>query len=182
MRAAITELLIEIQESQGTTLLVISHDLGLVRYMADHVVVMYLGQVMESGTTEEVFAAPHHPYTEALLSAMPLADATVPHRRIVLEGEIPSALSPPSGCSFHTRCHRKIGAICEHQKPPEQRLAHGSHRIVCHLPAEELARTGAVVEPVYRHDRLSARSRGLCGLSARSALAGPGRGSRSISY
>jgi len=146
VRAAITELLIEIQESQGTTLVVISHDLGLVRYMADRVVVMYLGQIMESGTTAEVFSAPHHPYTEALLSAMPLADATLPHRRIVLEGEIPSALSPPGGCPFHTRCHRKIGAICEQQKPPEQRLAHGSHRIVCHIPAEELARTGAVFE------------------------------------
>jgi peptide/nickel transport system ATP-binding protein len=79
---------------------------------------------------------------------MPLADATAPHQRIVLEGEIPSALSPPSGCPFHTRCHRKIGAICEQQKPVEQRLARGSHRIVCHIPAEELARTDAVVEPV----------------------------------
>jgi peptide/nickel transport system ATP-binding protein len=146
VRAAITELLIEIQESQGTTLVVISHDLGLVRYMADRVVVMYLGQIMESGTTAEVFSAPHHPYTEALLSAMPLADATLPHRRIVLEGEIPSALSPPGGCPFHTRCHRKVGALCELQKPPEQRLARGSHRIVCHIPAEELARTGAVFE------------------------------------
>jgi peptide/nickel transport system ATP-binding protein len=148
VRAAITELLIEIQESQGTTLIVISHDLGLVRYMADRVVVMYLGQIMESGTTAEVFSAPHHPYSEALLSAMPLTDVTVPHQRIVLEGEIPSALSPPRGCPFHTRCHRKIGAICEQQKPVEQRLARGSHRIVCHIPAEELARTGAVFEPV----------------------------------
>ncbi|MBI1777113.1 MAG: ABC transporter ATP-binding protein [Proteobacteria bacterium] len=146
VRAAITELLIDIQTSQGTTLVVISHDLGLVRYMADRVVVMYLGQIMESGTTPEVFTPPYHPYTEALLSAVPVADPALRRRRIVLEGEIPSALEPPSGCPFHTRCHRKIGPVCEKQKPPEQRLADGSHRIVCHIPAAELARAGAIFD------------------------------------
>ena len=89
------------------------------RYMADRVVVMYLGQVMESGTTEEVFSAPRHPYTEALLSAIPLPDAAARRSRIVLQGEIPSALSPPGGCPFHTRCHRQIGTSCETQKPVE---------------------------------------------------------------
>ena len=131
--AAITKLLTEIRRNQGTTLLVISHVLGLVRYMADRVVVMYLGQAMESGTTEEVFFAPWHPYTEGLLSAIPLADAAARRSRIVPQGEIPSALSPPSGCPFHTRCHRKIGTSCETQKPVKQRLAQGSHRIVCDI-------------------------------------------------
>jgi peptide/nickel transport system ATP-binding protein len=131
VRAAITKLLTDIQRNQGTTLLMISHVLGLVRYMVGRVVVMYLGQVMESGTTEEVFYAPWHPYTEALLSAIPLADAAARLSRIVLQSEIPSALSPPGGCPFHTRCRRKIGTSCETQKPVEQRLAQGSHRIVC---------------------------------------------------
>jgi peptide/nickel transport system ATP-binding protein len=144
VRAAITELLLDIQRRQGTTLIVISHDLGFVRYIADRVVVMYLGQVMEVGTTEQVFAPPYHPYTEALLAAVPVADASVVKRRIVLSGELPSPLDPPKGCPFHTRCPRKLGAICESEKPPDQRLADG-HRIVCHIPAAELAR----VEPVF---------------------------------
>jgi peptide/nickel transport system ATP-binding protein len=115
-----------------------------VRYMADRVVVMYLGQVMKSGTTAEVFAAPCHPYTEARLSAIPVADPTVQRRRVVLKGEIPSALSPARGCPFHTRCHRKIGPRGETEKPADQRLSEGSHRIVCHIPADELAQTGAI--------------------------------------
>ncbi|MBM3597580.1 MAG: ABC transporter ATP-binding protein [Alphaproteobacteria bacterium] len=153
VRAAIIELLVDLQTSEGTTLLMISHDLGLVRYMADRVVVMYLGQIMESGTTAEVFAPPYHPYTEALLSAVPVADPALRRRRIVLEGEIPSAMAPPSGCPFHTRCHRKLGAACETQKPPEQRMADGSHRITCHIPAAELAQMGDIFgKPGGRRD------------------------------
>jgi peptide/nickel transport system ATP-binding protein len=148
VRAAITELLIEIQKGRGTTLLVISHDLGLVRYMADRVVVMYLGQIMESGTTDEVYRAPYHPYTEALLSAVPVADPELQRRRIVLEGDVPSALAPPTGCPFHTRCHRKIGPICETERPVEQRLGDGNHRILCHIPAAELARSGTLYRKV----------------------------------
>src|SRR5262249_44629025 len=113
VQAAVTELLMDIQKRHGTTLLFISHDLSLVRDLADRVVVMYLGQIMEVGTTAEVFGPPYHPYTEALLSAVPVADPNVRQSRIVLEGELPSALNPPKGCPFHTRCHRKIGAICE---------------------------------------------------------------------
>ncbi|MGQ0663624.1 MAG: dipeptide ABC transporter ATP-binding protein [Pseudomonadota bacterium] len=146
VRAAITELLIDIQKSQGTTLVLISHDLSLVRYIADRVVVMYLGQVMESGTADQLFAPPYHPYTEALLSAVPIADPSIERKRIVLAGEIPSALDPPAGCPFHTRCPRKIGRICEEQKPPDQRLADG-HRIACHIPAAELAKLGPVFKP-----------------------------------
>ena len=136
--AAIVELLIEIQRDRGTTLLVISHDLGLVRYFADRVVVMYLGRIMEVGTVEQVFQPPYHPYTEALLSAAPTLDLEAHGRPIVLHGEMPSAIDPPRGCPFHSRCPRKLGAICESERPPEQ-VAAGGHRISCHIPIEALA-------------------------------------------
>ena len=88
-------------------MLFISHDLGIVRYLADRVMVMYLGHVVEIGTTDQVFEPPYHPYTEALLSAVPIADTTVEKAHIVLEGDIPSAVNPPPGCPFQTRCPRK---------------------------------------------------------------------------
>jgi peptide/nickel transport system ATP-binding protein len=146
VRAAITELLLDIQRRHGTTLVVISHDLGFVRYIADRIVVMYLGQVMEVGTAEQLFAPPYHPYTEALLSAVPVADPAIVKRRIVLSGELPSALDPPKGCPFHTRCPRKLGRVCEDSKPPDQRLPDG-HRIVCHIPVDELAKVDPVFAP-----------------------------------
>jgi peptide/nickel transport system ATP-binding protein len=133
----------EIQREHRTTLLFISHDLSLVRYLADRVVVMYLGQIMEQGTTDEVFNPPYHPYTEALLSAVPIADTRIRKKHIVLEGEIPSALNLPTGCPFQTRCHRKIGRICEVEAPPRQEFAPG-HTILCHIPAEQLL----AMEPV----------------------------------
>ena len=135
--AAVTGLLMEIQRSYRTTLLVIAHDLGLVRYLADRVVVMYLGHIAEQGTTEEVFAPPYHPYTEALLSAAPVADTSVQKKRIILEGSPPSVMNPPSGCPFHTRCPRKIGSICETQEPPVREPTPG-HRIACHITESEL--------------------------------------------
>ena len=143
VQAAVTQLLMEIQHRNRTTLLFISHDLSLVRYLADRVVVMYLGQIMEQGSTDEVFAPPYHPYTEALLSAVPIADTRIRKKHIVLEGEIPSALNLPSGCPFHTRCHRKIGRICETEAPPVRQFGSG-HQILCHLPPEELL----AMEPV----------------------------------
>jgi peptide/nickel transport system ATP-binding protein len=138
VQAAITELLLDIQRTQQTTLIIISHDLGFVRYIADRVVVMYLGQVMEAGAAERVFQPPCHPYTEALLSAAPTIDASKRRQRIVLSGELPSALATPSGCPFHTRCHRKLGTICETERPPE-RMAPDGHRILCHIPPADLA-------------------------------------------
>ena len=143
VQAAITELLLEIQRARGTTLVVISHDLGFVRYIADRVVVMYLGQVMETGSVEQLFAPPYHPYTEALFSAAPVADPRVRRNRIVLSGEPPSPLNPPGGCPFHTRCPRKLGSICE-TEPPPIRGAGGGHRIHCHIPLEELRRIAPV--------------------------------------
>ena len=89
-------------------MLFISHDLSVVRYLADRVVVMYLGHVVEQGTTDQIFAPPYHPYTEALLSAIPIADTSVIKKRIVLEGDIPSAMNPPPGCPFQTRCRTRL--------------------------------------------------------------------------
>ncbi|MGI8715617.1 MAG: ABC transporter ATP-binding protein, partial [Solirubrobacteraceae bacterium] len=112
VQAAILNLLTDLQHRNQVAYLFISHDLGVVRYLADRIVVLYLGRVMEIGPAQEVFDGPQHPYTEALLSAVPTLD-NLDHLRIRLEGEIPSAADPPSGCPFHTRCPRKIGDICE---------------------------------------------------------------------
>ena len=109
----VIELLLEMQRTHGTTLLFISHDLGVVRYLADQVIVMYLGQVMERGTVDEVFAPPYHPYTEALLSAMPGMASQKQRAPSVLEGPVPSVIDPPRGCPFVTRCPRQLGALCE---------------------------------------------------------------------
>jgi peptide/nickel transport system ATP-binding protein len=140
VQAAVTELLMDIQRSSRTTMLFISHDLSVVRYLSDRVVVMYLGHVVEQGTTDEVFAPPYHPYTEALLSAVPIADTSVQKKHIVLEGDIPSAMNPPKGCPFQTRCPRKhqvAGKLCEGEVPPARDLGSG-HRIKCHLTDDVL--------------------------------------------
>ena len=148
VQAAVTDLLMDIQRENGTTLLFISHDLSIVRYLSDRVMVMYLGHVVEMGTTDQVFSPPYHPYTEALLSAVPIADTRVTKQRIVLEGDIPSAMNPPPGCPFQTRCRWKAevpGRLCETVVPPVRDLGSG-HQVKCHLGDEVLAR----MEPVIR--------------------------------
>ena len=137
VQAAILNLLADLQQTERATYLFISHDLGLVRYLSDRIVVLYLGRVMEVGPAETVFAGPHHPYTEALFSAVPSLDGQRP-ARIRLAGEIPSAADPPSGCVFHTRCPRKLTTgICESTEPP---LLEGEpdHQIRCHIPLADL--------------------------------------------
>jgi peptide/nickel transport system ATP-binding protein len=145
VQAAVTQLLMEIQNENRTTLLFISHDLSLVRYLADRVIVMYLGHIVEQGTTDDVFAPPYHPYTEALLSAVPIADTSIEKRHIVLEGDIPSAVNPPPGCPFQTRCPRKVGKICEEQTPPLREFANG-HKLACHIETAELEKMAPVIE------------------------------------
>ena len=148
VQAAVADLLMEIQREKLTTLLFISHDLSIVRYLSDRVMVMYLGHVVELGSTDQVFSPPYHPYTEALLSAVPIADTSVRKRHIVLEGDIPSAMDPPSGCPFQTRCRWKSeapGGICEREVPPVRTLADG-HQVKCHLADEILARMEPVIE------------------------------------
>ena len=144
VQAAITELLMEIQREYGTTLLLISHDLSVVRYLSDRVVVMYLGRIVESGSRDQIFEPPYHPYTEALLAAAPIADLRVKKRDIILEGNLPSPLDPPKGCPFATRCPRRIGEICDSTLPDEQ-ITTGGHHIACHIPLEELNQ----IDPVF---------------------------------
>jgi peptide/nickel transport system ATP-binding protein len=138
VQAAILNLLTGLQKSKQVAYLFISHDLGVVRYLADRIVVLYLGRVMEIGPADRVFEGPHNPYTEALLSAVPTLD-DLDRERIRLEGEIPSSSDPPSGCPFQTRCPRKIGEICETTEPELQEVEDG-HSIRCHIPLEELRR------------------------------------------
>jgi peptide/nickel transport system ATP-binding protein len=142
VQAAILNLLADLQAAEQTTYVFISHDLGLVRYLSDRIVVLYLGRVMEVGPAEAVFSGPHHPYTEALLSAVPSLDGMHPER-IKLTGEIPSAANPPQGCVFHTRCPRRLSTgVCESTEPP---LLEGEpgHQIRCHIPLTELRKVPA---------------------------------------
>ncbi len=148
VQAAVTDLLMDIQREEKTTLLFISHDLSIVRYLSDRVMVMYLGHVVEMGSTDQVFAPPYHPYTEALLSAVPIADTSIEKEHIVLEGDIPSAMNPPSGCPFQTRCRWKSevgGGLCDKEVPPIRTLADG-HQIKCHLADDVLDRMGPVIK------------------------------------
>ena len=138
VQAAILNLLVELQSERETAYLFISHDLGVVRYLSDRIAVLYLGRLMELGTAEVVFSGPHHPYTEALLSAVPTIDGEQ-RERIRLEGDIPSAANPPTGCVFHTRCPRFLGDICVNEEPPLAEVEPG-HHMRCHIPIEELRR------------------------------------------
>jgi peptide/nickel transport system ATP-binding protein len=146
VQAAILNLLADLQGSKRVTYLFISHDLGVVRYLADRIAVLYLGRLMEYGDAEAVFAGPHHPYTEALLSAVPSLDGTR-SERIILKGEIPSPAHPPSGCVFHTRCPRRlVSGICESTEPPLAEVEPG-HFMRCHIPADDLRRLQNVESP-----------------------------------
>lgn len=139
VQAAILNLLTDLQADRRVAYVFISHDLGVVRYLSDRIAVLYLGRIMEIGSADEVFEGPHHPYTEALLSAVPRVGEPAQDGRIRLEGEVPSAANPPSGCVFQTRCPRKIGALCETVEPPLRAVA-GGHAMRCHIAIEQLAR------------------------------------------
>ena len=149
VQAAILNLLADLQRDEGSSYIFISHDLNVVRYLSDRIAVLYLGRIQELGTAETVFNGPHHPYTEALLSAVPSVEGE-PSVRIRLEGEIPSASDPPSGCVFHTRCPRFMPGICEVTEPPLAEVEPG-HMMRCHIPIEELrvlqARAAATADP-----------------------------------
>lgn len=140
VQAAVLNLLLEIQNQYKTTMIFIAHDLSVVRFFSDYVAVMYLGHIVEFGPAEAIYAPPYHPYTEALLSAVPIPDPTAEQKHIRLEGTVPSALNPPSGCPFHTRCPRRSlltdgGQICASEIPP-WRYNTDNHRIFCHIPLE----------------------------------------------
>ena len=146
VQASILNLLVELQASEAVSYIFISHDLAVVRYLSDRIGVMYLAELIEVGSAEEVFNPPHHPYTEALLSSIPTLDFDDPHQRIPLHGNMPSLSEPPSGCRFHTRCHRNLGDICVEQEPPIQEAVTG-HTYKCHIPPDELLQLQTATEP-----------------------------------
>ncbi len=136
VQAAILNLLATLQRDEKTSYLFITHDIGVVRYLADRIAVMYVGRIMEKGLTEDVFNGPVHPYTEALLSAVPAIDG-VAKNRIPLQGDIPSPADPPPGCVFHTRCMYHMPGKCDVEIPPSVTVG-PRHEIVCHLPIDQL--------------------------------------------
>lgn len=131
VQSQIINLLKELQEKRNLTYLFISHDLSVVEHISDTIGVMYLGGLVETGSTEDIFAKPLHPYTEALFSAIPMPDPDLQRNRIILEGNIPSPANPPSGCKFHTRC-RKCMEICKTKIPEAKDMGNG-HMVRCHL-------------------------------------------------
>jgi peptide/nickel transport system ATP-binding protein len=131
IQAQIINLLEDLQKEYGLTYLFISHDLSVVEHICDTVGVMYLGGLVETGTTEEIFSNPLHPYTQALFSAIPIPDPTVKIERIILKGNIPSPANPPEGCKFHTRCS-KCMEVCKNTVPEAKDMGSG-HVVRCHL-------------------------------------------------
>lgn len=150
VQAAVVNLLLDIQNTFGATMIFIAHDLSVVRFFSDDIAVMYLGQIVEIGPAETIYDPPYHPYTEALLSAVPIPDPEAELKEIRLSGNVPSALNPPRGCRFHTRCPRRKemladgGKICETTPPPWRQNGKG-HRILCHIPVEDLKEIERVV-------------------------------------
>jgi peptide/nickel transport system ATP-binding protein len=157
VQAAVLNLLMELQEDLGTTMIFIAHDLSVVRYFSDYIAVMYLGNVVEFGPNETIYEPPYHPYTEALLAAVPIPDPMIRQKKIRLSGEVPSALHPPTGCHFHTRCPRRDllpdnGAVCVSETPPWRNISE-EHRIMCHLSTEELSKMESVLTDSYQDER-----------------------------
>ena len=131
VQSQILNLLKELQKDMGLTYIFIAHGLNVVKYISDRVGVMYLGRMAEVVEAEELFHSPAHPYTQALLSAIPQPDPTQEQHRIIREGDIPSPVNPPSGCYFHTRCHH-CGELCACEVPQMQRI--GEREVACHYP------------------------------------------------
>lgn len=135
VRAQVLNLMKKMQQKRNLTYLFISHDLSVVRHVSDRVAVMYLGSVVEIADKQDLYGAPLHPYTRALLSAIPIPDANRKRNRIILEGDVPSAYNPPSGCKFHTRCPYATDRCRE--EVPALRDMDGGHSVACHFPLNE---------------------------------------------
>ena len=139
VQASVLNLLDDLQRARGASYLFIGHDLAVVAHLADEVAVLYLGAVAEAGPTDALLAPPFHPYTEALLAAVPRPDPDARAARAPLEGDLPSPQDVPAGCPFATRCPRVLGSVCHDETPPERWSDDGLHRIRCHIPRPDLA-------------------------------------------
>jgi len=132
IQAQVLNLLKELQEEFALTYLFIAHDLSVIFHVSDRVAIMYLGKIVETAETDELFAHPLHPYAQALIAAVPVVEKSARKERIILTGIVPSPLNPPSGCRFHTRCFAKKGKICETEEPTMKEVA-PKHWVACHL-------------------------------------------------
>ncbi|MEM3225169.1 MAG: ATP-binding cassette domain-containing protein [Thermoplasmatales archaeon] len=149
VQAQILNLLKNLQKKYGMTYLFISHNLAVIRAVSDRIMVMYLGKIVEIAATDELFEYPVHPYTQALLSAIPIPDPTRKRNRIVLSGDVPSPANPPSGCRFHTRC-RFAKDICSQQEPKLEEIREG-HMVACHF-AKEIAESESQLIAIRKID------------------------------
>ncbi len=149
VQAQIINLLKELQQTMNLTYVFISHDLSVVKYITDEIMVMYLGNMMEKGDTDELFDNPLHPYTKALFSAVPVPDPDVKSKRIILEGDIPSPANPPKGCKFHTRCSQCMNA-CKIIEPKYHEVTPG-HFVACHLYDEDIMSRQEELDRAYEH-------------------------------
>jgi len=131
IRSEVLKLMLGLQKKLHTSILYITHDIALARHMCDRIAVMYLGKIVEMGSTEDVIHKPLHPYTEALIAAVPVPDPTARRISVTLKGEVPSAINPPSGCRFHTRCPHAM-EICRQKEPPLIEVANNRY-VACHL-------------------------------------------------
>jgi oligopeptide/dipeptide ABC transporter ATP-binding protein len=129
IQAQVINLLEELQEEYQLTFLFIAHDLSVIYYISDRVAVMYLGHIVEEGETDNLFENPLHPYTQALLAAIPRVNKAARRQRILLPGGVPSPINPPSGCPFHPRCFARVGPICEQELPPFFQI--GEQKVAC---------------------------------------------------
>ena len=136
VKAQIVNLLADLQDELGLSMLFISHDLAIVEHLTHRIAVMYLGKIVELADRTTLFSVPHHPYTRALLSAVPVPDPDAKRNRIILKGDVPSPINPPSGCRFHTRCPFVFDR-CRAEEPPLRNVGEAGHVSACHLPAGE---------------------------------------------